>query len=205
MALSLAKHLLTIWRWSLRVQGWDICPPTPTVLNIGQFIEQYGYHHRNAIDLGAVMPAIEFRVTNEAGTYLCMVRALIFEGSILGYDPTRDEVEWVPARWVANDLSWAEERMAVMLVNFVPHTPQEADCIVELRTHCLLAWTDDSSLEEEGKQMQEEGDEPKEDKCKEVEGCGGQTPKHCLVMRNADRARLNQRWSHKDDHGSGHP
>ena len=26
-ALSLAKHLLTIWRWSVRVQGQDICPP----------------------------------------------------------------------------------------------------------------------------------------------------------------------------------
>ena len=39
-ALSLAKCLLTVWQWSLRVQGWDICPPTPTVLNIGQFMMQ---------------------------------------------------------------------------------------------------------------------------------------------------------------------
>ena len=37
-ALSLAKLLLTIWRWSLRVQGWDICPPASTFLNIGQFM-----------------------------------------------------------------------------------------------------------------------------------------------------------------------
>ena len=28
VALSLAKCLLAIWRWSIRVQGWDICPPT---------------------------------------------------------------------------------------------------------------------------------------------------------------------------------
>ena len=26
--------------WSIRVQGQDICPPTPTVLNIGQFMTQ---------------------------------------------------------------------------------------------------------------------------------------------------------------------
>ena len=39
-ALSLAKHLLAIWRWSMRVQGQDICLPTPTVLNIGQFMTQ---------------------------------------------------------------------------------------------------------------------------------------------------------------------
>ena len=38
VALSLAKHLLTIWWWSIRVQGQDICPPTSTVLNIGQFM-----------------------------------------------------------------------------------------------------------------------------------------------------------------------
>ena len=37
-ALLLAKHLLTIWWWSIKVQGWDICPPALTVLNIGQFM-----------------------------------------------------------------------------------------------------------------------------------------------------------------------
>ena len=37
-ALSLAKCLLTIWRWSIKVQGWNVCPPAPTVLNIGQFM-----------------------------------------------------------------------------------------------------------------------------------------------------------------------
>ena len=37
-ALSLAKCLLMIWRWSVKVLGWDVCPPTPTALNIGQFM-----------------------------------------------------------------------------------------------------------------------------------------------------------------------
>ena len=247
VALSLAKCLLAIWRWSLRVQGWDICLSAPTILNIGQFmkwdevqgevdnllwfevyshtlqrvgeavhgqgwqwpkwkaqevavspivrafweetsieptasctrlcwelspravfrrrkrgavshaitflddmavhaptldawdqfvwlpsvavpwtamqVEQYGYCHGNVVDLGTVMPVMEFRVTDEKGTYLCMAYTLIFEGSILVYDPARDEAEWVPARRVANNLSWAEERMVVMLVNFVPHAP----------------------------------------------------------------------------------
>ena len=247
-ALSLAKCLLTIWRWSLRVQGWDICPPTPTILNIGQFmtqdevqgevdnllwfevyshalqrvgeaicdrrwqwpegkaqevavspivrafweetgvepaatctrlcwelqpravfrrrergavshaitfldymtvrvptlnawdqfvwlpsaaipwttmqVEQYGYCHGNAADLGTVMTATEFRVTDEEGTYLCTACGLIFEGSVLAYDHARDEVEWVPAHRVTNDLSWVEERMAVTFANFVPHTPK---------------------------------------------------------------------------------
>ena len=37
-AQSLAKRLLVMWRWSLKVQGEGICPPTPTVLNIGHFM-----------------------------------------------------------------------------------------------------------------------------------------------------------------------
>ena len=38
VALSLAKRLLTVWRWSIKVQGQDVCPPAPTALNIGQFM-----------------------------------------------------------------------------------------------------------------------------------------------------------------------
>ena len=294
VALLLAKCLLAIWWWSIRVQGRDICPPTLTVLNIGQFmtrdevqgevdnslwfevysralqrvretvcghrwqwlkgkawevtvsplvrvfweetdvepaasctrlcwelqprsvfrrrergaishaitflddmavhiptldvwnqfiwppsaavpravmqVEQYGYCHGNTVNLSAVMLAMEFRVTDEEGAYLCMVRVLIYEGSVLAYNPTRDKMEWVPACGVANDLSWAEDRMAIAMANFVPHGPQEVDHIAELGTCRLLAWTDSSSEEEEGEQMQEEGDEPEEDEGKEVEG-----------------------------------
>ena len=37
-ALSLAKCLLAIWRWSVKVLGWDVCPPAPTAFNTGQFM-----------------------------------------------------------------------------------------------------------------------------------------------------------------------
>ena len=37
-ALSLAKHLLVVWRWSIKVLGWDVFLPTPIALNIGQFM-----------------------------------------------------------------------------------------------------------------------------------------------------------------------
>ena len=39
-ALALAKCLLAIWRWSIKVQGLDVCPPAPTALNIGQLMTQ---------------------------------------------------------------------------------------------------------------------------------------------------------------------
>ena len=144
-------------------------------------VEQYGYHRGNAINLSAVMQVMEFRVTDEEGAYLCAVRALIFKGSILAYNPARDEVEWVPTCGVTNDLSWEEERTVVTLANFVPCIPEEADRIAELGTHCLLGWSTDSSLEEEDEQMQEEdvkpeGDEPEGDEHEEIEGWGEANP-----------------------------
>ena len=39
-ALSLAKCLLMAWRCSIKVRGEDICPPAPTIFNIGQFMTE---------------------------------------------------------------------------------------------------------------------------------------------------------------------
>ena len=140
------------------LDAWDqfVWPAIVAVPRSATQTEQYGYRHGNAIDLGAVMPETEFRVTDEEGAYLCAVCGLVFEGSILAYNPARDEAEWVPTRGVANDLSWVEERMAVTLGNFVPCASQEADRIAQLGTR-RLAWTDDSSSEE-GEVTQEEDD-----------------------------------------------
>ena len=141
------------------LNAWDqfIWLPIAAVPRPAMQAKQYGYHRGNTVDLGTVMPVAEFRVIDEEGAYLCAARGLIFQGSVLAYDPTRDEVEWVPTRGVVNNLSCAEERMAVALVNFVPRAGQEADHITELGAR-RLAWTDDSSSEEEGEEMQEEDD-----------------------------------------------
>ena len=166
--------------------------------------EQYGYCHRNAVDLGAVMPATEFRVTDEEGTYLCVAHGLVFKGSILAYNPARDEVEWVPAHGVANDLSWAEERMAVALANLCP-VPAKRRIASQSSGH--VAWP--GLMTPVWKRRVR--------RCRRRMICmrimsvgrwrdeGNQTPKHHLVMKCAVGVRPNQRWSHKDDRGSGHP
>ena len=153
------------------LDAWDqfVWLPSAAVPWATTEVEQYGYHCRNAMDLSAVMPAMEFRVTDEEGAYLCVAWGLIFEGSVLVYNAARDEAEWVPTRRVTNDLSWAEERMAVTLANFVPHIPKEADRITELRASCLLGWADDSPSEEDDEQTQEEEDEPEGDEHEEAE------------------------------------
>ena len=167
------------------LDAWDqfVWPPSVAMPWAATEVEQYGYHHGNAVDLGPVVPVTESRVTDEEGAYLCAVQALIFKRSVLVYNPTRDKVEWVPSCGVTNDLSWVEERLAVVLANFVPCVPQEVDRIAELGTCCHLGWSDNSSEEEEdNEQTQEEDgeledDEPEGDEHEEAEGWGEVDPK----------------------------
>ena len=37
---ELAKHLMAAWRWMVQVSTRPLCPPTPTVLNIRQFLDE---------------------------------------------------------------------------------------------------------------------------------------------------------------------
>ena len=116
------------------LDAWDqfVWPPTAAVLQALTKAELYGYCCGQAVDLGPVMLVAQFRVSDEAGTYLCMARALVFEGSILAYNPTKNEAEWILVRGLANDLTWAEERSAVPLANYVPCIPDEEALIARL-------------------------------------------------------------------------
>ena len=117
---ELAAHIPTLESWDQMV--WPIMVVIPCALTKA---ESYGYCWGQAVDLGPVMPAVQFQVMEEGGTYLCTVRALVFEGSILMYNPTLNEAEWVPVCGLASDLSWAKERSAVALANYVPHASME--------------------------------------------------------------------------------
>ena len=91
-----------------------------------------------------MMPAVQFQATEEGGTYLCTVRALVFKGSILTYNPTLNEAEWVPVHGLANNLSWAEERSAVALANYVPCASAEAAWIARLGAGQVISYPSDN-------------------------------------------------------------
>ena len=42
---DLTKRLMAAWKWAEVVSESPICPPTPTVLNIGQFINEDSTGH----------------------------------------------------------------------------------------------------------------------------------------------------------------
>ena len=151
--------------WVPSLNAWDqfIWTPAAAMPWAPTEVEQYGYHHSQAVDLGPIMPVTQFRVTDEAGTYLCVAWALVFEGSVLAYNPTRDKAEWVPTRSLTNDLSWVEEKSAMALANYVPCVSQEAACIARLGARRFVSWLADSStLEEEDKEQ--EGEEEHEER-----------------------------------------
>ena len=115
--------------------------------------ESYGYCQGQVVDLGPMMLGAQFWVTEEGGTYLCTARALGFEGSIFTYNPTLNEAEWMPACGLANDLSWAEERSAVALANYVPCASAEVAWITRLGAGRVVSCpSNDSSTSEKGQE-----------------------------------------------------
>ena len=147
---------LAVWVPSLDTWDQFVWPPTVAILQALTEAELYGYCHSQVVDLSPVMPAAQFRVMDEVGAYLCVARALVFEGSVLAYNPAKNEAEWVPVHGLANNLTWAEERSTVALANYVPRIPKEATRITRLGAHQLMSWPNDSSmLEEEEEEMRD--------------------------------------------------
>ena len=123
---------LAVWVPSL--DAWDQLVWLPAVAIPWALTEAelYGYCHGQVVDLSPVMLAAQFRVTDEVGAYLCIVRALVFERSVLAYNLAKNEAEWVPACGLTNNLTWVEERSTIALANYVLCIPEKAAQIVRL-------------------------------------------------------------------------
>ena len=136
-------------------EAWDqmVWPTMVAIPHVPTKAKSYSYCWGQVVDLGPVMPATQFRVTEKRGTYLCTVRAMVFEGSILVYNPTLNEAEWVPTHGLANDLSLAEERSAVALANYILRAQEEAKRIARFRAGRVMSFpgNNSSTMSMEGK------------------------------------------------------
>ena len=176
---ELAVCIPTLDTWDQMV--WPTTASIPCTLTEA---ELYGYCWAQVVDLGPMMPAAQFWVMEEGGAYLCTARALVFEGGILAYNPTMNEAEWVPVHGLANDLSWAEERSAVALANYVPHIQAEAARIARPGVCRIVSCpgndSSTSAKEEEARHSDTQSTNPPTDAEPEVgdeseDGAGGQT------------------------------
>ena len=86
-----------------------------------------GYLQGCITELGSTMPPMQFRISHPSRAFICFARGLVFEGSVLAYDPTTNQAEWIPVRVMAPDLSLAEERSALALCNLVLRDEDEAE------------------------------------------------------------------------------
>ena len=150
-------NILAYTQSSCSVEAWDqmVWPTMVAIPGTLTEAKSYGYCKGQVVDLGTMMPAVQFQVTEEGGTYLCTMRALLFKGSILTYNPALNEAEWVPACCLANDFSWAEERSAMALTNYVPHASAEAAWITRPGAGRVISCPgNDSSTSVEGEESQ---------------------------------------------------
>ena len=128
---------------------------TAAILRALSEAELYGYCRGQVVNLGPMMLVAQFWVMEEWGAYLCIVRDLVFEGTVLTYNPAMNEVEWVPVCGLANDLSWAKERSTVALANYVPHVPAEVAQMARLGASQIVSCPgDDSSTSAEEEEAQ---------------------------------------------------
>ena len=66
------------------------------------------------------MPGFKIMLQDDKGEYPYSGRALIFEGSMLVYNPQQDIVQWVPVRGMSGTLTMPELHAAHDLNNMVP-------------------------------------------------------------------------------------
>ena len=140
-----------------------------------------------------MMPAAQFWVMDEGGAYLCIVRALVFEGSVLAYNPAKNKAEWVPVCGLTNDLTWAEERSAMALANYVLRIPVEVAQIARLGAHRIVSWLDDSSTSEE-----EEAQHP-EPQTTDTEPERGEESEDGARQTDLEEEAEPNRWQHSWD------
>ena len=78
------------------------------------------YRPGKTLDVRVCMPGFKLMLQDDKGEYPYSGRALIFEGSMLVYDPQRDIAQWVPVRGMSATLTMPELRAANDLNNMVP-------------------------------------------------------------------------------------
>ena len=85
------------------------------------------YHPGKTLDIGTRMPGFRLMLQDNKGEYPHSGRTLIFEGSMLVYDPQWDIAQWVPKWGTSATLTMPELRTANDLNNIVPSPSNEEE------------------------------------------------------------------------------
>ena len=103
------------------------------------------YRPGKVLDVGAHMPSFKLMLQDDKGEYPYSGHALMFEGSMLVYDPQRDIAQWVPVQGTSSTLTMPELRVANDLNNMVPLPLSELPVVKPRSTEivkCIPAGTE---------------------------------------------------------------
>ena len=98
-----------------------------------QMDQEYGreealcYRPGKTLDVGARMLGFRLMLQDDKGQYPYSSHALIFEGSMLIYDPQWDITQWMPIRGMSATLTMSELCTAINLNNMVPLPSSELE------------------------------------------------------------------------------
>ena len=143
-------------------KAWDelVFLPPPAEPHAPHWSGHLGCIMGHTVDLGSALPPLWFCVSGPNSEFICIAWGLLFEGSMLTYDPTTNRVKWVPVQGTTSDLSLVEEASTQELSNIVEDPPgpledaPRMDCFEECKEgHGAEAPTDtfhlDAALHEE--------------------------------------------------------
>ena len=75
--------------------------------------EPHGFIQGHMVGLGPKMPPTRFHISSPMGEFICFAWGLIYEGTILAYDPITNGVEWISVWGTAQDLLRVQETSAL--------------------------------------------------------------------------------------------
>ena len=89
-------------------QAWDelVFPPPPAKSHMPCRSGHLEYIRGCVVDLGWALPSLCFCVSELNGEFICMAWGLLFEESMLAYDPTTNGAKWIPMWGSAGNYHW---------------------------------------------------------------------------------------------------
>ena len=100
-------------------RAWDqfVWPPPSSMHPTPSQDQPLGFIQGCIMELGLTMPPMQFHVSSPSREFLSYAQGLLYEGTVLAYDPTMNSPEWIPVCGTASDLTWVEEASAMALCN----------------------------------------------------------------------------------------
>ena len=105
--MEVISHLDQLAKCLPTRQAWDklVFLPPPVKPYMPHQSAHLGYIRGCVVDLGQGLPSLHLCISEQDGEFICMEQGLLFEGSMLAYDPTTIWAKWIPVQGLPEETS----------------------------------------------------------------------------------------------------